>query len=317
MASALGYVRGEFAGPNEGAKIITMTTAQKTILIAAMAVAIGTSVLSLYEARQAADLRGQTERHQQQHEPLMQQVEQLRLERDAAQKQIQQLRRDNADLPRLRGEVTRLQANAQELASLKAGDSGKPTGGDTLKETDPTQSAEKLMVAKVNQLKQSLEQMPEKKIPELQFLTENDWIRVAGRMNLETEADFRRAYCSLRMTAKQSFAREMALALNDYAQANGGQLPPDISQLAPYFQPPVGDAILQRYQVVGTGLLSNTSFENLPVAEKAPPVDEQYDTLIKIGPRGWIVKGTGSLTGQDGVGMGTPVRRNVPQAQSR
>jgi hypothetical protein len=274
-----------------------MTTTQKTILTAAIAVAIGTSVLSLYEARRAADLRSQTERLQQEQEPLNQQVEQLRKERDDAQKQITQLRRDNAALPRLRGEVTRLQAETQESAQLKAAEAGRGTVAQTQTATDPAEAAAKAWAAKVNQLKQAFEQMPDKQIPELQFLAEDDWLYAARTAKLETEVDVRTSLSSLRRTAKSKFSGRLGVALGLYAEANGGQLPADVSQLAPYFQPPVEDAILQRYQMVRTGPIGEVARDNLPVVEKAP-VDEQYDTLISIGPGIARSQGVGSLTGQ-------------------
>jgi hypothetical protein len=70
-------------------------------------------------------------------------------------------------------------------------------------------------------------------------------------------------------------------ALQEYINANNGLLPADVSQLRPYFQSPVDDAILERYQLLHTGKLSDVSPEEWLVAEKAP-VDTDYDTRLRV-----------------------------------
>src|SRR5215212_10189574 len=71
-------------------------------------------------------------------------------------------------------------------------------------------------------------------------------------------------------------------ALRDYAQANGGQLPADLSQLKPYFQAPVDDALLQRYALLQTGKLSDLPSDAIVVAEIAPSADEDYDMFYQF-----------------------------------
>ena len=139
-----------------------MTTTQKVLIAVATAGLAVTAGTSVYQAHRVSQIQQQLVALQQQQEPLAQEIEQLRQERDNAQKQIAQLRRDNADLPRLRGELTRLQADAQELAQLKA--------ANTLAGSDPTESEMKSWLERVNQLKQWLEKMPDKNIPEIRAL---------------------------------------------------------------------------------------------------------------------------------------------------
>jgi len=73
-------------------------------------------------------------------------------------------------------------------------------------------------------------------------------------------------------------------ALRGYVKANGDQLPSDLSQLKPYFDKPVDDAILARYSLLQTGKISEAS--DYLVAETAPPVDDEYDTVHKISMNG-------------------------------
>ncbi|HEY5042018.1 MAG TPA: sigma-70 family RNA polymerase sigma factor [Verrucomicrobiae bacterium] len=97
------------------AKIIAMTTLQKTIFGATLAVVAGTGI---FEAHQAAQLRGQNQRLQQQLSPLTSQIQQLEREHDDATNQLAGLLAENsrlksnqnmAELLKLRGEVSVLQ----------------------------------------------------------------------------------------------------------------------------------------------------------------------------------------------------------------
>jgi RNA polymerase sigma factor (sigma-70 family) len=327
-------------------KTIVMTTLQKTIIGTALIAALGTGV---FEAHQASQLREQNQTLQRQQAPLAAQIEQWQRERNDMTNQIAGLLAENRQLKsnpneiellKLRAETTRLRSDSQALASLKA---------------DPTGAA-----GRVAKIKARLDQMPEKKIPELRFLTDQEWQQVAGIPNkLETDDDFRHVFSNLRERAKDLFVRWLGQALHNYAKANGGMLPADLSQLKPYFTPPaldanwkpgdpkryellpVEDAILQRYQLVQSGKLSevpqvgtyppvvvtgNADFDartaaqrektktNLPwtepvVVEKSP-VDDQFDTLFTVTVYGWSYRkfefGRGS-----GTGSGTFARAQV------
>jgi len=98
-------------------KAVAMTTLQKTLVTATVAVLAGAGI---YEARQASKLRDQNQTLQQQQAPLADQIGQLTRERDEAARQISALREDNerlnrntAELLKLRGEVTRLRKEVE------------------------------------------------------------------------------------------------------------------------------------------------------------------------------------------------------------
>ena len=92
----------------------------------------------------------------------------------------------------------------------------------------------KSWAARATQLKQRLEQMPDKKIPELQLLTDKDWFdAIKDPKQLETDDDFRQALNNLRNSAKNAFGDMTREAMKKYAEANNGQLPGDLSQLKP------------------------------------------------------------------------------------
>jgi hypothetical protein len=183
-------------------------------------------------------------------------------------------------LAKLRGEVTRLRQSAQELARLKA--AAAATG------TDPAIEATlKSWATRATQLKARLEMMPDKKIPELQLLTEKDWFdAIKNAKQLETDADFRQALHSLRNSAKQAFGDMTREAIKQFAEANNGALPGDFSQLKPFFPTPVDDATLSRYSLLQTGKLADIPPNEYLVAEKTPPVDDQFDSVFEFGMHG-------------------------------
>ncbi|MCI0350640.1 MAG: hypothetical protein L0Z53_14545, partial [Acidobacteriales bacterium] len=144
-----------------------------------------------------------------------------------------------------------------------------------------------LWVKRVSQLKERLEQWPEKKIPELQFVTEEDWLN-AAKGNLNTEADYRRALSSLRAAGENKFITTLLRpALKEYGRANNGQLPADLSQLQSYFKSPVDEAILQRWEVAPAETVKALGLGGDVIITQRAPVDELYDTRFGIGPNGF------------------------------
>ena len=251
---------------------IAMTALQKSIITATIAVLAGAGI---YEARQATQLGDRVRTLQQQQAPLAAQVQQLSLALIDATNQFAALRDDNTrlnrntpELLRLRSESTRLKADSEELARLK-------NDGN-----DPTEAIARTWLKQVNILHQRYDELPERKVPELQFLTKKDWFEAANDADLTTDEGLRKAMSDLRSMAKGKFASMMGGALKNYAQAHEGRLPATVAELKPHFVPPVDDAILRRYQMLQAGTLSDTRGK-YQVNEIAP-VDEAYDTRYYI-----------------------------------
>jgi RNA polymerase sigma factor (sigma-70 family) len=272
-------------------KTIAMTTIQKTLITATLAVVAGAGI---YEARQVAQLREQNQTLHEQQAPLAEQIQQLQNNFADATNRLADLATENL----------RLKSNPHELELLKLrGEVTQLKTAEVKKKSDPVEAVANARVAKVNQLKQRLEQMPNEKIPELQYLTAQDWLRGATYSgDLKTDDDLDRALSQLRRDAKRTFAYSIGEALANYIAGNNGSLPGDISQLESYFNPPIDGTILQRYQLLQTGNLSDISINEPLIAEKAP-VDDQYDTLFKIGATGFSYQGTG-LSWVNGSGKG-------------
>jgi RNA polymerase sigma factor (sigma-70 family) len=254
-------------------KIIAMTTLQKALLVTTLTLAIGTGI---YEARRSAYFQEQAQAMRLWQDSLAQQNRLLAEERDeasnrlaAAEANMSQTQGSLLEVSRLRAEVAKLRADSRELAQLKAKDASWLNGSSI-----PTaKSPEEL----VSELKARLGQAPDQTIPELQFITEQDWLNaVKGMQRLETESDIRRGLSALRGFAKNNFSQMVQTALVNYLQSSNGQSPTEMSQLAPYFTSAIDPSVLQRYEITQPGL----------VHEKATPLDDQDDTYYQISKDG-------------------------------
>jgi hypothetical protein len=167
-----------------------------------------------------------------------------------------------------------------ELTQLKAADTN-----------DPMLLEMKSWLARVDQIKQRFEQTPGSKIPELQFLTQQDWLDAAKMNLLSTDEDFLKAMASLRMQGATRFGMALQGALSKYAQANNGQFPTDLSLLQPYLAASVDSTILQRYQIMPGIYLGNDAeaIGDWAITQNAA-LDEHTDLRIAIG-MGSIVQG--------------------------
>ena len=267
-------------------KAIVMTTLQKTIITVTIAAAVGTGI---YEAHQASTLRSQVQSLQQQQALLTEQLSAIKTEKDRPSNLAAQAKDSRtlsqaqfSELLRLRGDVARLRGESKELAQLKTGDFEKTN--------NPIEVAARAWAGKVPELVQRVEQSPEPKIPEFQFLTPRDWLDVAKDANLDTDADVRNAVRMLEGPAKNAFATLMRVALNGFVEAHNGELPSEISQLRPFFPVPVKDDVLQRYELLHSGNVKNMAEVDRSfalVSEKRFASTVRGERLVQIGTQGF------------------------------
>jgi hypothetical protein len=150
--------------------------------------------------------------------------------------------------------------------------------------TDPNAEATlQSWLSRVHLLKERLEKTPEKKIPELKFLTEEDWLDITRTIKLESEFDFAEAMAKLRMRSKSTapVAGNIQVALAVYMDANSGHTPASISQLKPYLRTPVDDDVLNRYEIVFAGSTQDLPRNKVLLQEKQL-VDDDYDYRLVI-----------------------------------
>jgi hypothetical protein len=251
-----------------------MTTTQKSVMTAALVVIVG---VAIFQARQASQLREQNQRLQQQQKPLTDQIQQLQRDlddaqhdRDIATQRLTALRQDNERLSHNTAELLRLRG---EVAQLRAANAGQT-------QADSIESAARAWLTRVNQLKQHLEES-QGKIPELQFLTEKDWLETANA-KLGSDDDFRAALGELRKRGDGYMEKMIQTALQNYMGANSGQWPTDISQLTTYFSVPVDESMLQRWEIAPISILPNEKFAGDWVITEKTPVDAQFDSRWTI-----------------------------------
>ncbi len=229
------------------AKTIVMTTMQKAIVTAALALAAGAGI---YEAHQVATERRNLQTLQQAQADWTDQIRQLQATRNEATNRLAalaalaaenaRLQSNNVELLKLRGEVTQLRKAAQQLAALQAASPAVTTAPD---------SSEAAWLDRVRRLKAWFERMPGAKIPEMQYLKDEDWL-AAAQHALDNEADYRAVAVALRSQAQGKFMELVYQSLSRFFAANQNHFPTEVAQLAPYFETYPGDELLQHYQIV-------------------------------------------------------------------
>ena len=128
--------------------------------------------------------------------------------------------------------------------------------------------------------------MPDKEIPEIQYLDEGDWLHLAKNANLDTPEGVRKALADARQQAKARFAPMLTSALASFFAANNAQPPISMDQLKPYFSTPVDAATLARYQIT-TDPSGKQNLGSATTIRETTPVDPQYDSHFQIGVSGW------------------------------
>ncbi|MCC6233282.1 MAG: sigma-70 family RNA polymerase sigma factor [Verrucomicrobiales bacterium] len=267
---------------------ITMTTLQKALITATVTAVIGTG---LYESVQVSSLRKKVESLQQSQTPWIEEVQQLRREHQEATDRLAQLASENAQLVH---ENARLKTGSGEVAGMRA-ELARLRQASELAQ-DPVVQSALASKARLDELKQRLTQMQEQQIPQLQLLTEEDWQDVAKHARLDTEVGFRRTLGQLRSQARGKAAGLMSVALTQYLQASGGDLPGDLAELKPYFKTPLDDAILQQYQLLHAGKLGDVPQGQWLISERAP-LEDGFDTTFSVGYNMFGVVREGALEG--------------------
>jgi len=245
------------------AKTIAMTTIQKTVIAATIALTVGAG---LFEAGVVYRNASQLEKLQQDSNGLQSQVRQLRGERDAAT-----------------GRLNTVEKQIDVRLALAA----PPAAGSDA----ALESQMKAWLANLDRMKELLAQRPSLGIPELRLLPESSWFSIAATTKLDSDEAIRRAFASLRNRAENLMANKLQSALSAYVKANDGLLPDQPSQLLPFFDPPGEAELVERYQMLQTGRLSDLpqGDASMRLMTIKSPADIEYDSIWMIGTSGFIV----------------------------
>jgi hypothetical protein len=138
------------------------------------------------------------------------------------------------------------------------------------RENDSTRSTAKSWLNREEQLRQYLEQHPDAKIPEFQFLTEKGWLSAVDPSSemkdfKTTDEYFREAIESLKIRAEDRVGGLIQNSLQKYSDANNGQFPTDLSQLQPYCDPNVEVILEQFYEIKPASILPATQVKDFSI----------------------------------------------------
>ena len=257
---------------------LAMTTFQKIAVTAALTVAIG---VGIYQAKQTANARDEVQTLKEQQSPLAEQIRQLQRERDDAtnrlassRDEIAKIKNNNLDLLKLRGEVTRLRNGAQAVKEM---------------ENDSTVQLARTWKAKELKLRQLFEQKPDQRIPEMQFLNDEQWLDVAKTADLDSTRGVRTAFSNIRAVATIAFATKIQMALHTYMRVNKNILPDSPLQLEKYFNPPVENVsvMLSRYEMLDPETQSKEGYKGASIIQKVLVDRIDNAQLIGVGMRGY------------------------------
>jgi RNA polymerase sigma factor (sigma-70 family) len=256
-------------------KIIAMTTLQRTLVTVTVAALAGAGI---YEANQAAQLRGRVEAFQQQQAPLAEQMRKWQISFADATNRLADLLAENSqlrsnfqrkELLQLRGAVARLRNDADQV-------------------NDPAVQQALRRKANVERMKQLFREHPDQQIPELQLLSEQDFFDLARDQDLESSNGIRTAFSEIRNSAENQFAIQLQQALQKFFyQANSNQPPDTILALAPFFDPPTDNAILQHYHLIETGKSVVAGWAGGWAISQTDTPDLGYDSQWFISPVGF------------------------------
>ncbi len=275
-----------------------MTLVQKILGVGLFALAIGAVC---HQQRQVAALRGENHALREQVKPLAEQVQTLQEERQRLRTDLQHTKEeikrtagDQSELMRLRGEVAPLRQAAQELQAIKAATARTVPTTRAVGSSQPVRptslDVEQVVTLRAQELWQKLNQSPTNLIPELQFLKDEDWRKVALGQRWETDDDTRKAFGQLRNAAKERFIEQLGGALQKFGQATAGQTPARLTDVASYFNPPVDPGLLDRYELVPQRDIPNLRLSQNPdeliVKEKRALDPAAGETLQLINLKG-------------------------------
>lgn len=198
------------------------------------------------------------------------------LERDVAHAQRARLDALAAEEARIRQQIAALRTEAEVAARA---------GNDALAASATAVPASSLAtetsawLERYRQLKDLFGARPEQRIPEMELLSDRDYLMCARDASFLTEDGTRRALAAVRTTAKGKLVKALAAAVKDYRRAHGGQVPTDVAGLAAFLPETLNVSHLARWEVIPPRTDGRPVYDLL--TEKVP-VDVDYDSRVRL-----------------------------------
>lgn len=141
-------------------------------------------------------------------------------------------------------------------------------------------SVMKLWGGRITLLKRLFREMPSQAIPELRLLDPKDWIPIVRERELDSPEDIRAAFATARAVSLKKMGRILLEAIQAFAAKNNGEIPQEVTMLAPYLSPLADLEMLQRYKIVRSGKLADGE---APILAEMEP----RDLILQVTPAGW------------------------------
>ena len=174
-------------------------------------------------------------------------------------------------------------ADREQLVAASA--AAERAGAEAPIEVEPNGILERVV-----RLKGYFAQHPERGIPEMRLLTDEEWTQQAKDADLDTEVGNRTALHMLRQNAVNKSGRLVSGALKAFMAANHGALPADMAQLVPYLQRPEDAeyiALFQRNDEPHPQVPTNPAVpEPVWVFKESPQVDPWFNYTYYVGQNG-------------------------------
>jgi hypothetical protein len=154
-------------------------------------------------------------------------------------------------------------------------------------QSDPAFQKASEWMAKESKLREQFEQRPNQWIPEMKYLSSEEWLDQARKADLDTILGMRCALSNVRSVATFDFAGKIQNALRAYMAANNQQLPDSTSQLSAYFHPPLNDAatLLSRYEMLKDSAdQANPAYQGASIIQDPKTLVDHVDNVVLIGP---------------------------------
>jgi RNA polymerase sigma factor (sigma-70 family) len=189
---------------------------------------------------------------------------------------------DNAfkEVLRLRGEVGRLRAALRELNSRQ------PNAPLTREEV--LMAMKQLYQNRVEDLKRRFAEDPAQAVPDLGYVTEEDWVDLENYDHHRVDPDKLRHMSQARFIGQLRFAENVAsAALKNYSREHNRQFPSDVSELAPYLTSPQDLLTLQGWTILPKSSLPDfMRIDEDWVLTQRGSVNREIDQRLAVGLRG-------------------------------
>lgn len=187
-------------------------------------------------------------------------------------------------------------AGRSELADAERQLAALPPPATPMPKVDSAQlAARQAWLERVKLLKQKFAEDPARRIPEMRYLQEVDWLAPA-QFPLEDETQLRMALAKVREAARVRFRPLMSGALLKLEAAGATNVADTPLMLAPYFDPPVDRALLEQYEF--TNRIVTKGGVPTPVVSYRPkaPVDDLFEFRSTMDSRQGGIGGGGNPT---------------------